>query len=115
LDVSMTRFQSVPGTLYFQSPEQETNTLELLVNCTQGSPEVEFFEDFYIDIYENDSFMWFNRNEAYSIAAADRTRKKLLLNRPFAEASEVNVRGREVKSVGRPADINSRAAVMLYT
>ncbi|MBS1119439.1 MAG: serine/threonine protein kinase, partial [Deltaproteobacteria bacterium] len=53
LDVSMTRFQAVPGTLYFQSPEQETNTFEILVNCTQGSPEVEFFEDFYIDIYEN--------------------------------------------------------------
>src|SRR3569833_3428180 len=44
LDVSMTRFQAVPGTLYFQSPEQETNTFELLVNTTQGSPEVEFFE-----------------------------------------------------------------------
>jgi len=102
LDVSMTRFQQVPGTLYFQSPEQETNTFELLVNCTQGSPEVEFFEDFYIDIYENDSFSLFNRNEMYSIAAADRTRKKLLLNRPFAEPSEINVRGRVVKSVGRP-------------
>jgi len=101
LDVSMTRFQAVPGTLYFQSPEQETNTFELLVNVTQGSPEVEFFEDFYIDIYENDNFSLFNRNEMYSIAAADRTRKKILLNRPFAEQSEINVRGRVVKSVGR--------------
>jgi serine/threonine protein kinase len=114
LDVSMTRFQSVPGTLYFQSPEQETNTFELLVNCTQGSPEVEFFEDFYIDIYENDSFSLFNRNEMYSIAAADRTRKKILLNRPFAEMSEINVRGRVVKSVGRPADIYSLGAVFYY-
>ncbi|MCX5742253.1 MAG: protein kinase [Proteobacteria bacterium] len=114
LDVSMTRFTSVPGTLYFQSPEQETNTLELLVNCTQGSPEVEFFEDFYIDIYENDTFMLFNRQEAYSIAAADRTRKKILLNRPFAEGSEINVRGRIVKSVGRPADIYSLGAVFYY-
>ncbi len=94
LDVSMTRFQAVPGTLYFQSPEQETNTFELLVNATQGSPEVEFFEDFYIDIFENDTFSLFNRNELYSIAAADRTRKKLLLDRPFAESSEINVRGR---------------------
>src|SRR5258706_15930828 len=85
LDVSMTRFQAVPGTLYFQSPEQETNTFELLVNTKQGSPEVEFFEDFYIDIFENDTFALFNRNELYSIAAADRTRKKILLNRPFAE------------------------------
>ncbi len=114
LDVSMTRFQAVPGTLYFQSPEQETNTFELLVNCTQGSPEVEFFEDFYIDIYENDTFSLFNRNELYSIAAADRTRKKILLNRPFAEPSEVNVRGRVVKSVGRPADIYSLGAVFYY-
>ena len=114
LDVSMTRFQAVPGTLYFQSPEQETNTFELLVNCTQGSPEVEFFEDFYIDIYENDTFSLFNRNELYSIAAADRTRKKILLNRPFAEPSEINVRGRVVKSVGRPADIYSLGAVFYY-
>jgi serine/threonine protein kinase len=114
LDVSMTRFQAVPGTLYFQSPEQETNTFELLVNCTQGSPEVEFFEDFYIDIFENDSFGVFNRNEMYSIAAADRTRKKILLNRPFAEQSEINVRGRVVKSVGRPADIYSLGAVFYY-
>jgi serine/threonine protein kinase len=114
LDVSMTRFQAVPGTLYFQSPEQETNTLELLVNVTQGSPEVEFFEDFYIDIYENDTFALFNRNELYSIAAADRTRKKILLNRPFAEPSEINVRGRVVKSVGRPADIYSLGAVFYY-
>ena len=114
LDVSMTRFQAVPGTLYFQSPEQETNTVELLVNTTQGSPEVEFFEDFYIDIFENDSFALFNRNEMYTIAAADRTRKKLLLNRPFAEPSEINVRGRVVKSVGRPADIYSLGAVFYY-
>ncbi len=114
IDMSMTRFQAVPGTLYFQSPEQETNTFELLVNVTQGSPEVEFFEDFYIDIFENDHFSLFNRNEMYSIAAADRTRKKLLLNRPFAETSEINVRGRVVKSVGRPADIYSLGAVFYY-
>jgi len=114
LDVSMTRFQAVPGTLYFQSPEQETNTFELLVNVTQGSPEVEFFEDFYIDIFENDTFSLFNRNELYSIAAADRARKKILLNRPFAEGSEINVRGRVVKSVGRPADIYSLGAVFYY-
>ncbi len=114
LDLSMTRFQAVPGTLYFQSPEQETNTFELLVNVTQGSPEVEFFEDFYIDIYENDTFSLFNRNECYGIAAADRARKKLLLTRPFAEPSETNVRGRVVKSVGRPADIYSLGAVFYY-
>ena len=114
MDMSITRFQPVPGTLYFQSPEQETNTVELLVNCTQGSPEVEFFEDFYIDIYENDTFSLFNRNEMYTIAAADRARKKILLNRPFAEQSEINVRGRVLKSVGRPADIYSLGAVFYY-
>jgi serine/threonine protein kinase len=114
LDVSMTRFQSVPGTLYFQSPEQETNAFELLVNVTQGSPEVEFFEDFYIDIYENDLFSLFNRSEAYTIAVADRARKKIVLTRPFAEPSEINVRGRVTKSVGRPADIYSLGAVFYY-
>src|SRR4029079_8646060 len=59
-------------------------------------------------------FSLFNRNEMYSIAAADRTRKKILLNRPFAETSEINVRGRVVKSVGRPADIYSLGAVFYY-
>jgi serine/threonine protein kinase len=114
LDMSMTQFQAVPGTLYFQSPEQETNSFELLVNVTQGTPEVEFFEDFYIDIFENDSFSLFNRNEHYTIVSADRTRKKLMLSRPFAETSEINVRGRVVKSVGRPADIYSLGAVFYY-
>jgi serine/threonine protein kinase len=114
VDVSMTRVQNVPGTLYFQSPEQETNSFELLVNVQQGSPEVEFFEDFYIDICENDTFSLFNRAEGYTIAAADRSRKKLLLTRPFAEGSETNVRGRVTKSVGRPADIYSLGALFYY-
>jgi serine/threonine protein kinase len=113
-DVSMTRFQAVPGTLYFQSPEQETNTFELLINATQGSAEVDFFEDFYIDISENDTFSLFNRNEYYGIVSADRIRKKIVLNRPFAEGTEINVRGRVVKSVGRPADIYSLGAVFYY-
>ena len=114
VDLSMTRFQAVPGTLYFQSPEQEVNTFDVLVNATQGSPEVEFFEDFYIDIYENDVFSLFNRPEQYLIMAADRVRKKILLNRPFAEPSETNVRGRVVKSVGRPADIYSLGTLFYY-
>ncbi|MCL4228532.1 MAG: protein kinase [Myxococcales bacterium] len=114
VDLSMTRFQAVPGTLFFQSPEQETNTFDVLVNATQGSPEIEFFEDFYIDIYENDVFSLFNRPEQYLIMAADRARKKILLNRPFAEPSETNVRGRVVKSVGRPADIYSLGALFYY-
>jgi serine/threonine protein kinase len=114
LDLSMTRFHSVPGTMYFQSPEQETNTFELLVNCKQGSAEVEFFEDFYIDIFENDMFSLFNRHEVYPIAAADRSRKKILLARPFAEPSEINVRGKVIKAVGRPADIYSLGALFYY-
>ncbi|MBP8810944.1 MAG: protein kinase [Kofleriaceae bacterium] len=114
LDLSMTRFQAVPGTLFFQSPEQETNTFDVLCNATQGSPEIEFFEDFYIDIYENDGFSLFNRPEHYLIVGADRTRKRILLNRPFAEPSETNVRGRVVKSVGRPADIYSLGALLYY-
>ena len=113
-DAPPTRFQSVPGTLYFQSPEQETNTFELLVNCTQGSPEVEFFEDFYIDIFKNDTFSLFNRHEQYSIVAADRVHKKILLDRPFAEPDELNVRGRVLKAVGRPADIYSLGALLYY-
>ena len=104
LEVSMTRFQAVPGTLYFQSPEQETNTVELLVNTTQGSPEVEFFEDFYIDIFENDSFALFNRNEAYTIAACDRTRKKLPAQPPVRRAERgqrARPRGQERRPAGR--------------
>ena len=114
LELSMTRYQAVPGTLYFQSPEQEVNTFDVLINVTQGSPEVELFEDFYIDIHENDVFSLFNRPEQYLIASADRARKRIVLNRPFAEASEVNVRGRVVKSVGRPADIYSLGALFYY-
>jgi serine/threonine protein kinase len=111
---SMTRFQSVPGTLFFQSPEQETNTFELLVNVNQGSAEVEFFEDFYIDICVNDSFQLFNRLETYTISSADRARKKILLTGPYAERSEENVRAKVIKAVGRPADIYSLGAVLYY-
>lgn len=114
MDVSMTRFQSVPGTLYFQSPEQETNSFELLVNVQQGSPEVEFFEDFYIDIHENDMFSLYNRPTAYTIAGADRGRKKLMLTTPYAEMSETNVRAKVTKAVGRPADIYSLGALFYY-
>ncbi|MEZ4368380.1 MAG: hypothetical protein R2939_19185 [Kofleriaceae bacterium] len=39
----------------------------MLCNVTQGSPEVEFFEDFYIDIFEDDAFSLFN-GEFYGIA-----------------------------------------------
>jgi serine/threonine protein kinase len=108
------RHQTVPGTLYFQSPEQEVNSFDLLVNVTRGSPEVEYFEDFYIDIFENDGFEIFNRAETYAIVAADRVRKKLVLARPFAEPSEHSVRGRVIKQVGRPADIYSLGALLYY-
>jgi serine/threonine protein kinase len=114
MDVSLTRFRDVPGTIYFQSPEQETNSFELLVNLERGSNEVEFFEDFYIDVSENDTFSLYNRPESYRIASADRHRKRLILTAPFAENSERNVRAKITKAVGRPADIYSLGALFYY-
>jgi serine/threonine protein kinase len=115
VNFGMTRMKAaVPGTLFFQSPEQETNILELLVNVQQGLPEVEYFEDFYIQISKNDSFSLFNRNENYPVLYADRARKRLVLGRPYREPSETNVRARIQKSVGRPADIYSLGATFYY-
>jgi serine/threonine protein kinase len=113
-DLTMTRLQSVPGTIYFQSPEQETNVLEVLVNVERGWTEVEYFEDFYTDISRNDTFAVFNRDERYGILGADRQRKRILLDRPWAEPSEQNVRAKVVKAVGRPADIYSLGAMLYY-
>ena len=76
---------AVPGTLFFQSPEQETNIIELLVDVQQGVPEVEYFEDFYIQIAKNDSFSLFNRDQQYPVLYADRARKRLVLGRPYRE------------------------------
>jgi serine/threonine protein kinase len=110
----MTQMNAVPGTLFFQSPEQETNFIELLVNTQQGVPEVEYFEDFYIQIGKNDAFSLFNRGEQYAILYADRARKRLVLARPYRDVSETNVRARIQKSVGRPADIYSLGATLYY-
>ena len=104
----------VPGTLFFQSPEQETNIIELLVNVQNGVPEVEYFEDFYIQISKNDSFSLWNRDESYPVLYADRTRKRVVLGRPYRDVTETNVRARIQKSVGRPADIYSLGAVLYY-
>ena len=114
VNFQMTQLKSVPGTLFFQSPEQETNVLELLVNVVQGSPEVEFFEDFYIQIAKNDTFAVFNRTDEYAVLYADRAKKRLVLDRPYRETSEVNVRAKIRKSVGRPADIYSLGAMFYY-
>jgi serine/threonine protein kinase len=114
VNFQMTSLKSVPGTLFFQSPEQETNVLELLVNVAQGSPEVEFFEDFYIQIAKNDSFSLFNRGDEYMILYADRTKKRLVLDKAYREPSETNVRAKIRKSVGRPADIYSLGAMFYY-
>ena len=114
VSVQMTSMRSVPGTLFFQSPEQETNILELLVNMTQGSPEVEFFEDFYIQIAKHDTLSLFNRSEEYTVLYTDRSKKRIVLDRPYREGSEVNVRARIRKSVGRPADIYSLGALFYY-
>ncbi|HEU4539165.1 MAG TPA: protein kinase, partial [Polyangiaceae bacterium] len=110
----MTRMHGVPGTLFFQSPEQETNIIELLVNVHQGVPEVEYFEDFYVHLAQNDTFSLFNHNEQYTIQYADRARKRIVLDRPYRGTSEVNVRARIQKSVGRPADIYSLGALFYY-
>ncbi len=114
VNFQMTSLKSVPGTLFFQSPEQETNVLELLVNVAQGSPEVEFFEDFYIQIAKNDSFSLFNRGDEYMILYADRAKKRLVLDKAYREPSETNVRAKIRKSVGRPADIYSLGAMFYY-
>ena len=110
----VTQLKSVPGTLFFQSPEQETNLLELLVNVQQGSPEVEFFEDFYIAIAKNDTFALFNRGEQYQVLYSDRAKKRVVLDRPYRDPSETNVRAKVQKSVGRPADIYSLGALFYY-
>ena len=114
MSIGMTRMKSVPGTLFFQSPEQETNVIELLVNVSTGSPEVEYFEDFYIQIAKNDTFSLFNRGEQYPVLYADRIKKKIVLGRPWREHTEANVRAKIQKSVGRPADIYSLGALFYY-
>src|SRR5262249_38667821 len=114
VNFGMTHMKAVPGTLFFQSPEQETNIIELLVNTQQGLPEIEYFEDFYIQIAKNDTFSLFNRGEQYPILYADRARKRLVLARPYRDVSETNVRAKIQKSVGRPADIYSLGAMLYY-
>ena len=114
VNFAMTQMKGVPGTLFFQSPEQETNIIELLVNTQQGVPEVEYFEDFYIQIAKNDSFSLFNRGEQYPVLYADRARKRIVLARPYRDTSETNVRAKIQKSVGRPADIYSLGATLYY-
>ncbi|MEX1361686.1 MAG: protein kinase [Nannocystaceae bacterium] len=113
-DLSVTRMQAVPGTLFFQSPEQETNMFELLVNVTQGSEEVTYFEDFYIAIAQNDTFQLFNRGARYYVRGADLRRKRITLDRPYEDRSETNVRAQILKSVDRPADIYSLGALFYY-
>jgi serine/threonine protein kinase len=114
IDLSMTQFHSVPGTMFFQSPEQEMNELELLVNIEQGSMEVDYFEDFYMQISKNDLFQIFNRNERYEVVRADRSKMKIYLASPFKEKSESNVRAKIIKSVDRPADVYSLGAMFYY-
>jgi serine/threonine protein kinase len=113
-DLSVTRMQAVPGTLFFQSPEQETNMFELLVNVQHGAAEVTYFEDFYISIARNDTFQLFNRGSRYVVQEADTRRKRLLLDRPYEDKNETNVRAQILKSVDRPADIYSLGALFYY-
>jgi serine/threonine protein kinase len=113
-DLSVTRLHGVPGTLFFQAPEQETNAFEVLVNVQAGSKEVTYFEDFYISITQNDTFELFNRNKRYAVAGADLSKRKLYLARPFDEPTENNVRAKIIKSVDRPADIYSLGALFYF-
>ncbi len=113
-DLSVTRLHGVPGTLFFQAPEQETNAFEILVNVQQGSKEVTYFEDFYIAIAENDTFELFNRGKRYPVAGADLPKRRLYLARAFEDATENNVRAKIIKSVDRPADIYSLGALFYY-
>jgi serine/threonine protein kinase len=108
------RVRAVPGTLYFQSPEQATNMFEVLCNCTHGSAEVQLFEDFYIDIARNDGFSLFNNELQYQVIAADRANKRILLDRPYTGRDEINVRGQIIKAVGRPADVYAIGALLYY-
>lgn len=114
-EAGVTRFShAVPGTLYFESPEQEMNIVELLVNVQEGSPEIEYFEDFYIDVGKGDTFALFNRKTEYPVLYNDRAKKRLVLKAPYPEASETNIRARVQKGVGRPADIYSLGALFYY-
>jgi serine/threonine protein kinase len=113
-DLSVTRIHGVPGTLFFQAPEQETNAFEILVNVQSGSKEVTYFEDFYISIAQNDTFELFNRGKRYTVAGADLSKRKLMLTKPYEEPTENNVRAKIVKSVDRPADIYSLGAMLYY-
>ncbi len=113
-DLSVTRIQAVPGTLFFQSPEQETNMFELLVNVANGSSEVSYFEDFYINIAQNDTFQLFNRGARYIVVGADLRKKRIFLDRPYEDKNESNVRAQILKSVDRPADIYSIGAMLYY-
>lgn len=113
-DLSMTRFQQVPGTMFFQAPEQETNVLELLVNVESGSADVEYFEDFYMPISKNDVFQLYNRNDRYMVMGTDRAKMKLVLAQPWGQKSERNVRAKIIKSVDRPADLYSLGAMLYY-
>ncbi|HWB75721.1 MAG TPA: protein kinase [Nannocystaceae bacterium] len=113
-DLSVTRLHGVPGTLFFQAPEQETNAFEILVNVQSGQKEVSYFEDFYISIAEHDTFELFNRGRRYPVAGADLSKRKLYLARPYEEPTENNVRAKIIKSVDRPADIYSLGALFYY-
>jgi serine/threonine protein kinase len=113
-DLSVTRLHGVPGTLFFQAPEQETNAFEILVNVQSGSKEVTYFEDFYISITQNDTFELFNRGGRYPVAGADLAKRRLYLARPYEDPTESNVRAKIIKSVDRPADIYSLGALFYY-
>lgn len=105
-----------PGNILggFQSPEQEMNLLEILVNVEQGSSEVEYFEDFYIDVGKNDTFAVFNQPGRHEVVSTDHKRRRIVLATPYAGPTETNIRAKVQRAVGRPADIYSLGALFYY-
>ena len=104
-----------PGTLFFQSPEQETNVIELLVNVHAGLARGGVLRGLlHPDREERHVRRSSTAASTYPILYADRAKKRIVLDRPYREASEVNVRAKVQKSVGRPADIYSLGALFYY-
>jgi serine/threonine protein kinase len=116
VDFKLTRVggAGVPGTAFFQSPEQETNVLDLLVTVEQGSDQIEYFEDFYIAIAPGDTFSVVNKEGEYTIVSLDRAKKRIRLGVAYRGVSEVLVRGTVHKSVGRPADVYAIGALLYH-
>jgi hypothetical protein len=90
------------------------NIIELLVNVKQGAREVDYFEDFFVNVAKGDTFAVFNHTSEYAVAGVDRTKKRVILEQPYQEGSEQNVRAHVQKSVGKPADLYALGGLFYY-